>query len=674
MAGMIGEINMRVLETRPRRAGAANQALSSWRGLLLLLFYLFGMEPAWADQALRDPRHPELYQRVLTLPGARILRQPGSGTGESLPIFTPLYVYERQNDEDEAWLRVGERHTDGARGWVSANYLEDWHHQLVMQFAPRGRRQRVLFFEGRDALSNLVRDEGIAARLRQYYDYLADAAARPEELIAAEPPEAVDGRESAYLMPIFDFAEDRFARFQGGHSTHLLQVAGLNLAAKSADRPAPRPEARELENFRVGIVFLLDTTLSMDPYIERTYATVRRVYEELKRQDDLGRVSFGIVGYRDNIDHDPRLDYVTRVYQRLDPNASPERVLDNLSRVRATEHSTRDWREDTFAGLDAAVREMDWSPFHARFVVVVTDASARGPDDPLAKLNHEGLVRLQSEIKHQNITVFFLHQKTPQGERARDHDRAAVSFEVLGVTGDTNTGKYVPIPGGSLDAFEREIGAFARKLQQGVRLAAQGRLTEPGALEREEDAETRMDELVVNELFRAQLEYLGRQRGVQAPRFFRAWAAEHDLTDPRNQALGVRVLLNKNQLNNLAARVDEVLQALHRAEMDAVEGWGALVEIAGRYSTDPQRGDVVDIGNSGILPSFLQSLPYKSDVLKLSREHFISASSSEIRDRVRQLQNRQLYYRDVAQDDRNWIDVGAGPGEAVYPMPLDQLP
>ena len=83
------------------------------------------------------------------------------------------------------------------------------------------------------------------------------------------------------------YLQDRPAR--------LLEVASVPLEQGGQDAAA-RP-------FRTGIVFVMDATQSMRPYIERTRAVTRRVYEAIAGAGLRGQVSFGLTAFRDHLAH-----------------------------------------------------------------------------------------------------------------------------------------------------------------------------------------------------------------------------------------------------------------------------------------------------------------------------------------------------------------------------------
>ena len=54
-----------------------------------------------------------------------------------------------------------------------------------------------------------------------------------------------------------------------------------------------------LQNFTAGVVFVIDSTKSMGPYIARTREAVEKLYEDISGKSVSSKVSFGLVaGWR----------------------------------------------------------------------------------------------------------------------------------------------------------------------------------------------------------------------------------------------------------------------------------------------------------------------------------------------------------------------------------------
>ncbi|MEX5669633.1 serine/threonine protein kinase, partial [Pseudomonas neuropathica] len=82
----------------------------------------------------------------------------------------------------------------------------------------------------------------------------------------------------------------------------------------------------------------------------------------------------------------------------------------------------------SYAGVMQAIDKVDWSPFGARYVVLITDAGALDGDD---KLSGTGLNAEQVRIEASNpgVAIYTLHLKTAAG--AKDHANAEAQYQAL---------------------------------------------------------------------------------------------------------------------------------------------------------------------------------------------------------------------------------------------------
>ena len=186
----------------------------------------------------------------------------------------------------------------------------------------------------------------------------------------------------------------------------------------------------------------------------------------------------------------------------------------------------------------------------------------------------------------------------------------------------------------------------------------------------------RLTAILQNQVFRAQLEFLGRKRGTTLPPFYRAWAADLDFANPLYQALDVRVFLTRNQLNELAEVLDLLLEEARRTGTSAEALMERLQHLSATMSVDPnlrteEAGPVDTVGH--LLPGFLKELPYTSNIFNLSLRDFANTSMQiEILD---QLDSKLEQYHRINSDTAGWLDLGSGdPGEFVYPISLRLLP
>src|SRR5690606_11169725 len=192
-----------------------------------------------------------------------------------------------------------------------------------------------------------------------------DVAGTP--VAAIQPEGFIDIRRNFYLVPILSH-EDVLA---GDYPARLLQVASVPLRYPAGQDP-----------YRAGIVFVVDTTISMQPYIERTRDIMREVYGQIEAAGLSDRVGYGLVGFRASTEAVPGLEYVSRLFADL--TGSGEQFLSQVGAVRAATVSSQGFNEDAYSGLRQAIDEIDWSGYFARYVILITDAGPRLGGDPLS--------------------------------------------------------------------------------------------------------------------------------------------------------------------------------------------------------------------------------------------------------------------------------------------------
>lgn len=640
-----------------------------------------------------------VHQRALALPGAQFHGVPGGAAvpGGDIPPFAVLYIFERKEVGGVDWLLAGSRFSDAPAGWTRADKTLSWNSALVMQFTPPGVRERVLFFKNSRDLRDIITSPFFAQDSKKIYEGLASPDFDAKRFVAIEPGTSVNYADQPYLLPITAHINQQF---DSGTPTTLIQVASVSLQTgalavrddRSFEEPPPQTD---LKGFKIGVAFVMDTTASMTPYINLTYQTIETFYRAFDALPGGNPASFGLVAYRDNFNHDSRIEYVTRVYQTLDAAANPRSVLANLRAVKASQFATIDWREDAYAGVMTAIEDFDWDPFQARLIFLITDAGAREGGDPMASRADVDARRITEAARQKNIAVIPIHLTTPEAERGGHVRPARDQYAQLGQeTGDINVMKYLPIDARSSAAFGREIQDAADVIVAAIAKAAEnkkvtdapndgdqssgapkvndGDLTSGG----DDPAQGKLGRLVASEILRAQLQYIGQEGEVEAPSFISGWAADRDLTDPERRTMEVRVFLTRNQLSALANSVQVITDAFKAAGKSPGAFFDELQLIAAKTSKDPARMQNDEAAAvREILPAFLRDLPYRSDVLRLNRQYWESISTADRQAFVEELESKLRVYRSLYDQTENWVDFGAGdPAQEAYPILLTRLP
>src|SRR5690606_17363471 len=99
-----------------------------------------------------------LFQRVIAVPGAVLLDAPGAARAEAQPVtpFTVFYVYGRDTSDGRDYVQVGLDSAGGIDGWLPSEQAIDWRQTLTVGFKDPAQQPRVLLFDDRDALRQIV--------------------------------------------------------------------------------------------------------------------------------------------------------------------------------------------------------------------------------------------------------------------------------------------------------------------------------------------------------------------------------------------------------------------------------------------------------------------------------------------------------------------------------------
>jgi serine/threonine-protein kinase PpkA len=515
----------------------------SWAGLMVVLvafFICLGLigEHVYAAQQSKPlliPGKRTLYQKVITHPGTKLYALAGNSAKileKWVKPFTVFYVYQRASVGGEPWLEVGLSNTEGAVGWIKGSKTSDWNQALTLVFSERTGRQPALFLKDLKSLQKVAGSPSPgeqAAQLASQFESIQSRSISPPAqfpVLAVEPTEEAVSRKRFYLIPIFQALE----LFEG---VKFLEVASVDPGSGKL------PEDIEL---KTAIVFVLDTTISMKPYIDRTREAVRKIYDAIEKAGLSDKVAFGLVAFRNSTKKTQGVDYVVRVLSDL--RDGRERVQFELALAQALEAkiSTHSFNEDAFAGLKTALEKLNWSPYLSRLAFLITDAGAIRNDDPFSSTDMNE-AEIADMAAAEGVKIFTLHLKTPAGRKANNHTYAETQYRALTGHSDPMIGDlYVPIEAAQAATGVRGFGSVvegvASQMVELVRATSMGeKLTLP------EVPTDRAGDVVQEAVRKAailgyamQLEFLGSRAGVQAPKVVKAWVADMDLARPDTPA------------------------------------------------------------------------------------------------------------------------------------------
>lgn len=624
--------------------------------ILLAGLLLFAAAAAEA-QPRRSPLLVEgaqtLTQRVILRPGATLHARPDAPAATPLPGFSVLHVYARQG----GWIEVG-REPTRADGWVRDAATIPWRHTMVAAFTNRAGRDRAFFTDSPDPLRAALTARNPAEEANR----LRAAAGQPGSPVTALEPEAfVDISRNFYLLPILS---SEVVERPGFPSARLLEIA----SAPAERRAAPDlADPALLRDFRGGIVFVVDTTISMQPYIERTQAAIRGIVARLSDTVARDNIRFGMVAYRGAPADRPGVDYVTRIIARPDLAQPLDAILPQIAEVRAATGSTDDFNEDAIAGLRVAIDSIDWTAFGFRAVILITDAGALPAEDPKSQ-TRLGIPEIRALAESRGIALFGIHLLTPEGRQ--NHAFARRQYTELTRFGAAGS-LYFSVPEGSADAFGRTVESLTEALLRQIASAIGrpvGGVAPPAA------DQPRIDRQVDVVATAMRLAYLGRVAEASAPDIIRSFAVDRDWRDPTLNALDVRLLLTRNQLSDLSLAVQRVLDAGLAGRTDPATFFTQLRAVFAATARDPSRlANLQRVGE--VMGEFLQGLPYRSAILDLTEADWMAMGAAAQRELINGLEAKLRLYRDYAQRTDLWVTLdGRTGGEAFFPVPLDALP
>ena len=552
--------------------------------------------------------------------------------------------------------------TDGrSDGWLPAAQVSDWKQSLVLKFTERSGRAPVMFLRQSAEVEKLLADPAAAKNV------LAKAQKNREDnqqVLALEPTASAVPQNQFYLLPIFDSKE---SFDENGQPVQLLNVASIDPGSAAAK---PATKAIAADAFRTAVVLVVDTTVSMQPYIDQVRDVVHELQTRIAERGELDSVSFGLVGFRNSIKKTPGLEYVAKTLISLDQGRDPQRFLDMARQVKASTVSSHSFNEDAFAGVMQAVDGMDWSGYGGRIILLVTDAGALRKNDPFAATQmNEAEVR-QAALGKQ-IKIYALHLRTDAGKKT--HAGAETQYRVLTADANPQIGDlYTSVPGGDVHKLGERVDEIGTVF---ANLVHQVRSDTPQPVPLLSSAPSLADKSAAVG-YAMHMDFLGRKTASQAPQLVSAWTADRDLTNPALPAFQVCVMLTKLQLNDLQQSLKLIVDAARKTQTSPKDFFQEIASASAYMSRDPQAlrkgGNLAD---GGLLGEYLEGLPYRSKSLNMTQDLWLSLSVAEQEDFIDELDSKIRLYETFHNDVANWVRFGdAEPGDALYRVPLSTLP
>lgn len=694
--------------------------------------------------------------RVLSRAFSNIYKGPditGETVEENVPAFQSFYVYTKKGSTSDLetlnWYEVGTDNRGTVVGWMTSDDVFEWKQTMCLSYTHPEGRNPVLMFDKKKGLEKITK---MPADLRtkeveKLYSDINQGNIPPDfPVLTVEPKMAVDISKEFYLLPILAFDEIEL----NNREARILQLAAVTKSEakaressdirinkdflESAVKDSTEVDAKTLEKLAIDIVWVMDTTNSMMPYITQTVKVVEDASKRISSNPEISKsVNFGIWGYRDSMDI-AGIGYNVKNYTSELQNI--DQFIPTLKTVDVTSSGSQGYAEDAFSGVYGAVDQTNWTPGSIKVVVLVADA-------PSHEVGHKWNASGQSQgtlrtiADDRQITIFSIHLKDPKAEKY--HATAEEQFQALSINkGTGDQAAYSSVASDDLPGFEQAtIGVTDTiiTLLEGIsnikkndnKVAVNDQkspLAEDVAQEEgkpttsdfdvtipqetpttnsskaapvvisenipvksteianldlfeetnaavEEDAEPSSSELAKSAMKAAFVEWIGSQSGAQAPRDVVAWVTDKDMLDTDIQSLEVRLLVNKRQLDSLRETLSAILMAGRQGQISGDDFFSSLQAASATTARDP---DMIkrakSLAQTGLVPEFLAGLPYTSRIMDMNSELWGSWSIDEQDMFLADLEARIMAYETIHDGPEGWVQLNRNDDPGEFVYPI----
>ncbi len=656
----------------PVVAGAA--ALLALLGIVKLL-----QPPAATALPLRkiiDPpplvdSRTAIDRQVLARPKSNLYKVAG---GEPLADRKPknferFFVFAEQN----GWIEVGDGKSAPV-GWMKTEDTVDWPHSIVVEYGSPEKRYPVLYFRNEKDLAGLLESsEARKDHVEGLYKEIEGAASQGRTLPAAHPVICMEPGQAAKDLFINPVLESKFVEVEGRQGRMLrVTAAGLDRGATSfanpeyvkllqASRQAEKQKGVEaLEGIELDLVFVVDMTGSMQPWMDGLFAAISELAQVIERNPKVaGRVHLGLWGYQDN----PGFAGIQFLTKNFTPSllGTPE-FTQVLKGMKVNKKTPDSYPEDVFSGVSDAIQKTRWVTKN-RFLMVIGDA----PGHTTVKVGGAkdiDAAQVRQIATDSGVQVVSLAVKdSSDPDYPKYHAPLEAQFRTLASNGNREPA-YLSVSSSEQGVFKEMMDRLVGELaQQKTLLKPDEPVTNDPVLEIAKGLLESAKVKVVSQVVDSEGKSI-------TPRDINGWVFDRDLINPDVPALEPKLLVNRTELNKLLITAEKLILEAEDAKIIGGDFFDAVLKaVAG--SASGQRTDKL----ADRLPEFIKGLPYKSEFMSKSRDWWANASAQEVDRFITEMKAKLSYYRTVNESPALWKPLSreAASGDHVAAIPLSQL-
>jgi len=283
--------------------------------------------------------------------------------------------------------------------------------------------------------------------------------------------------------------------------------------------------------------------------------------------------------------------------------------------------------------------------------------------------------------------IFSWHLKTPAAKKANNLGKAEAQFKTM-VSKLPGVTFYRSIGNGSPEEFAYQANSLVKSFIEALKTSMQGRLPQVSKKSGEAKitAEQEIDMAVKAAIRAAVLERIGTSKTesgeLTAPRDIQAWTLDRILEDPQTKSMEVMLLITRNDLDTLRDALRSLLNAGQSGDVTSEDFFDQLKSVITSAMREPDMLNKgiepgrLTLGKIGILPEFIEGLPYPTQVVNLSIERWVNQPPGWHREFLNTLKSKIAQYEEYYKNNDKWIELNEGDkaGDHVTFLAIDRLP
>lgn len=695
--------------------------------------------PPLPPPPVEEPKPAASELRVIARPDIRMYDADGNPLKDvDVPAFA---VYYSRGETANGCYEVAELPGPDSEtvGFLKRDEVYPWPLNLVIDFRSQGgvtKRDRALFFKDSDHAKAFITDMNrdgrheLTKRAAAAAGGISDSDwAESAGVVAIEPRQKGDNPR---LLPVLDFMkradgmeEFAYTGADGGASASVLQIAAMtahNVQVEVPDKQKPAPD--------VDLVFVVDTTRSMGPYIDAVREFIASQAEMLDTASR-GRIRFGLVAYRDwkkgrdGMPDTTFCGYLTKNYTRevghmMNSDEFKREVLEKRNGngeydLCETRVDSVDCAEDVFSGLYEAVVNTPWRDKNAqssedhnlRFVMLIGDAPCRARGEretnalclgsefwkqratgSLCDLYKDSIVDLMKDKgNHVFLMSYFVVTPRPNGTKEKDWNKYLKSgiaqFRSLSYSdpgGDQS--KCCTVVQGI--QFQESDGTAKKNILEKLNVETKTNFQKSiedsiselaklsGSMDRGEEMAEDAEASAAKTLFAgAYVEWFSKQKPNEDDKAdMMGWT--QDKNDNSTDTMVAKVVLSRAQLEQAVQKIQRVIDDINAREgEDLDEAIDGVVAQMYTLVSDP---NIARAKLGGDAKSRISALPFKSNLLQqVANSALDDASAKEelldkLKEKVKFMQTCLSNKGSCIQDPRGM------PEHDLFLIPVNMLP